>query len=62
MNDDIAQMMPIKAVPFEHQKRAFAFAMKLFGVLKEGGSAYANGNDSLRYVREDVFKASDRDE
>ena len=35
MTDEIATLMPIKAVPFEHQKEAFAFAMELFGVLDE---------------------------
>jgi len=35
MNDEIELMMPIKAVPFEHQKEAFAFVMEIFGVLDE---------------------------
>ena len=36
MNENIGQMMPIKATPYEHQKKAFAFAMGLF---QEGGDA-----------------------
>ena len=62
MNKNIELMMPIKAAPFEHQKKAFSFAMKIFGVLEEGGGARANDNDSLRPMRKEVLKASSRDE
>lgn len=32
MNDEITMLMPIKAVPFNHQVRAFEFACQKFGV------------------------------
>ena len=47
MNDEIATLMPIKAVPFEHQKEAFAFVMEIFGVLEEEGNAYEKDYNSL---------------
>lgn len=62
MTENIELMMPIKASPYDHQKKAFAFAMKLFGVFEEGGDGLANDDDSLRFVREGVHKADDRDE
>lgn len=61
MNENIELMMPIKAVPYEHQKKAFAFAMQVFGIFEEGGDARANDNDSLHPVRKEVFKAGGRD-
>ena len=43
MNKDIEAFMPIKAVPYEHQKNAFAYACDKFGVfdgiLKSRGAA-----------------------
>lgn len=43
MNENIELMMPIKATPYEHQKKAFAFACDKFGVfdnrLKSRGMA-----------------------
>ena len=43
MNENIELMMPIKATPYEHQKKAFAFACDKFGVfdnrLKSRGTA-----------------------
>lgn len=62
MNNNIELMMPIKAAPFEHQKKAFAFAMRIFGVIEEGGDVRANDNDSLRPVRKEIFKASGSNE
>ena len=35
MNENIELMMPIKAAPYDHQKRAFAFACDKFGVFDE---------------------------
>ena len=35
MNEHIELLMPIKAAPYDHQKKAFAFAMRVFGVLPE---------------------------
>lgn len=32
MNEDIGLMMPVKVAPYDHQKRAFAFACDKFGV------------------------------
>ena len=32
MNKNIEFLMPIKATPYEHQKKAFAFACDKFGV------------------------------
>lgn len=32
MNENIELMMPIKAAPYDHQKKAFAFAYDKFGV------------------------------
>lgn len=32
MNENIELMMPIKVHPFDHQKKAFAFACDKFGV------------------------------
>ena len=60
MNENIEFLMPIKVTPYEHQKKAFAFAMQVFGVFKEGGDARANGNDSMQLLRKEVFKASGR--
>ncbi len=45
MNNNIELMMPIKATPFEHQKKAFAFAMKIF---QEGGDAKTPFNKSSK--------------
>ena len=43
MSENIELMMPIKAAPYDHQKRAFAFACDKFGVfdgrLKSRGTA-----------------------
>ena len=43
MNKNIEPLMPIKATPYEHQKKAFAFACDKFGVfdnqLKSRGTA-----------------------
>ena len=43
MNKNIELLMPIKATPYEHQKKAFAFACDKFGVfdnqLKSRGTA-----------------------
>ena len=43
MADNIELMMPIKATPYDHQKKAFAFACDKFGVfdnlLKSRGTA-----------------------
>ena len=35
MNENIELMMPIKAAPYDHQKKAFAFACDKFGVFDE---------------------------
>ena len=35
MSENIELMMPIKATPYDHQKRAFAFACDKFGVFDE---------------------------
>lgn len=35
MNENIELMMPIKASPYDHQKKAFAFACDKFGVFDE---------------------------
>ncbi len=35
MNENIELMMPIKATPYDHQKKAFAFACDKFGVFDE---------------------------
>lgn len=35
MNDNIELMMPIKAIPYDLQKKAFAFVSDKFGVLDE---------------------------
>ena len=36
MNDEnIASRMPIKVTPYEHQKKAFAFACEKFGIMDE---------------------------
>lgn len=44
MNENIKLMMPIKAAPYDHQKKAFAFACDKFGVfderLKSRGTAF----------------------
>ncbi len=60
MKDEIELMMPVKAVPYDHQKEAFAFAMTIFGVLEEGGDAYANDNYSLRSMRKEVYEAGNQ--
>lgn len=43
MNENTELMMPIKAAPYEHQKKPFAFACDKFGVfdnrLKSRGTA-----------------------
>ena len=39
---DKAIAMPIKATPYDHQKKAFEFVLEMFGVLKKEGDA----NDS----------------
>lgn len=43
MTENIELMMPIKATPYDHQKKAFAFACDKFGVfdnrLKSRGAA-----------------------
>ena len=38
--------MPVKVQPYEHQKRAFAFAMRMFGVSEKGGDDPAHYNKS----------------
>ena len=35
MSENIELMMPIKATPYDHQKRAFAFVCDKFGVFDE---------------------------
>lgn len=35
MSKNIELMMPIKATPYDHQKRAFVFACDKFGVFDE---------------------------
>lgn len=35
MADNIELMMPIKAVPYDHQKKAFAFTCDKFGVFDD---------------------------
>lgn len=50
--NNIEIMMPIKAVPYDHQKKAFAFAMKVFGVFREEGDSDEEGSRDLRSVRE----------
>lgn len=52
--------MPVKVQPYEHQKRAFAFAMRMFGVFEEGGDDLANDDDYLRFMRKEVQKAVNR--
>lgn len=60
MIENIELMMPIKAVPYEHQKRAFAFACKIFGVFREEGGGHADGKSNLRSLREGFPEVADR--
>ncbi len=57
MDTNMELMMPIKAAPYEHQKKAFAFAMSIFGVFGEGGGDDAGDDNSLRSVRKRIPKA-----
>lgn len=56
MNENIELMMPIKVAPYEHQKKAFAFAMKVFDVFREEGDANAYRDGNMRPVWEEVPK------
>lgn len=56
---DIELMMPIKAAPYEHQKRAFAFACEIFGVFSEEGDGSGIDKDNLRPVREGFSEKPD---
>jgi hypothetical protein len=49
--------MPVKATPYKHQREAFAFACRLFGLAK-GGDA---GADQVRTVRERDTPQTQRD-
>jgi len=60
MADCIEMLMPIKATPFEHQKRAFAFAMMIFDVFEKGGDMCGESNGDVRPVRSSFPKAEDR--
>lgn len=60
MIENIELMMPIKAVPYEHQKRAFAFACEIFGVFREEGGGCGDGQGNLRSLREGFPEAADR--
>lgn len=35
INSSNPHEMPIKAIPYSHQKKAFAFALKMFGVFQK---------------------------
>ena len=35
MNPNDLRKMPVKAEPYDHQKKAFVFAMKTFGVFQK---------------------------
>lgn len=60
MTENIEMMMPIRAVPYEHQKRAFAFACEIFGVFREEGGGRADGQSNLRSLREGLSEAAER--
>ena len=62
MNPNDLRKMPVKVQPYEHQKKAFAFAMRMFGVLEKGGDDCADDDNRMRLVRERVHKADDRNE
>lgn len=47
--------MPIRASPYQHQREAFAFACRLFG-LTEGGDEDGKSTDTMRLVQEDFSK------
>lgn len=59
--NDFLKML-VKVQPYEHQKKAFAFAMRMFGVFEEGGDGLANDDDNLQFMRKGVHEADDRDE
>lgn len=60
MTENIELMMPIRAVPYEHQKRAFLFACEIFGVFREEGGGHADGKSNLQPLREGFPEAADR--
>lgn len=60
VTENIEMMMPIKAVAYEHQKRAFAFACEIFGVFREEGGGRGDGQSNLRSLREGLQEAADR--
>ena len=62
MTENIELMMPIRAVPYEHQKRAFLFACEIFGVFREEGGGHADGKSNLQPLREGLPEASDRNQ
>ena len=43
--------MPVKVQPYEQQKRAFAVAMRMFGVFGEGDNQAADENFRLQTTR-----------
>lgn len=48
MNDPIKYpRMPIKATPYQHQRAAFEFACRMFGLTK-GGDAHADTVQAMR--------------
>ncbi|MCD8098065.1 MAG: hypothetical protein LUE31_08530 [Lachnospiraceae bacterium] len=52
--------MPIRAHPYNHQRRAFEFALRTLGVLRKEGDEDADGNNDLRFMWEGIPKAEDR--
>lgn len=54
--DTIENVMLIKAAPYDHQKKAFDFAMRVFGVFREEGDTNAYSDSSLRPVQEELPK------
>lgn len=52
--------MPIRAHPYDHQRRAFEFALRVFGVLEKEGDENADGNNDMRPMRETIPETTDR--
>lgn len=50
MNENIELMMPIKAAPYDHQKKAFAFACDKFGVQVDYYTNYIKSRDDWDFI------------
>ena len=51
--------MPIRAAPFDHQRKAYEFAMLLFGI-KEEGNDDGESSSELRLLWDGIHQVEDK--